>query len=98
MWKETINVGPSFPVAWQKQVTKLGEDRMRDSGEREPVEIEGIVKAVTDKAVLLTLDDDTEEWIPKSQIEDCDVDVDDLEKGDKIRIEIPAWLAEEKGL
>jgi hypothetical protein len=71
---------------------------MRNSSERLPVEIEGVVKAVTDTAVLLALDDDTEEWIPKSVIEDCDVGEDNLEKGDKIRIEIPGWLAEEKGL
>jgi len=50
----------------------------------------------TDRAVLIEVDG-VEDWIPKSQISDASVeDLDDLEKGDKVDITIPAWLAEEK--
>jgi hypothetical protein len=55
------------------------------------------VKQVTAKALLVKVDD-SDVWIPKSQILDCDKDVDDVEIGDVVEIIIPQWLAEEKGL
>lgn len=54
----------------------------------------------TDMAILVVnVDDDDDDadagiWIPKSQIEDTDRD----EPGDEGYIEIPEWLADEKGL
>jgi len=51
----------------------------------------------TDKAILVEIDGD-KEWIPRSQIYDASVDLDELEKGDPVTITIPEWLAEEKGL
>ncbi len=50
-------------------------------GRSDPVEVEGVVKAVTKLAVLIDCGGDEEVWIPRSQI-----------------LEIPEWLAEEKGL
>ena len=44
----------------------------------------------TEKAVLLLIEDDWEEWVPKSQILSHD------EEG--CIMEIPRWLAEAKGL
>ncbi len=37
-------------------------------------------------------------WLPKSQIEYCEADLIGITKGDQIEINIPEWLAEEKGL
>jgi len=53
--------------------------------------------ASTDKAILVEVDG-VKDWIPKSQIYDSSVDLDELEKGDPATITIPEWLAEEKGL
>lgn len=61
------------------------------------VGLEGEVRAVTDKAILVEIDGD-EEWIPKSQIIDCDEDVDGIIEGDFVKFSIPGWLAEAKGL
>jgi len=36
-------------------------------------------------------------WIPLSQISDSDEDLDELEEGDEVTVEIPKWLAREKG-
>jgi cold shock CspA family protein len=47
------------------------------------------------KAVLVN-DGTKDVWIPKSQIEDPDMD--DVETGDHIDIMIPEWLATDKGL
>lgn len=53
------------------------------------------IKAETQKAFLVLLDDDSEHWIPFSQI-------DGAEKhsaGDKdVVLSITEWIAEEKGL
>ena len=38
------------------------------------------------------------DWIPKSVIKDSDTDIDEIEAGDEITIEIPEWLARQKGL
>ena len=45
------------------------------------------------KEALLVFDGDNEVWLPKSQIE-----YDFFEKGKEITIEIPEWIAIEKGL
>lgn len=49
----------------------------------------------TDGAILVE-DGDGKYWLPKSQI-DYDSGPE-YEKGDEIEIDIPEWLAEEKGL
>lgn len=54
----------------------------------------GTVKHDTGKAVLLT-DGVEDYWIPHSQIIDSD---DDLKPGETVEIEVPLWLAEEKGI
>ncbi len=54
------------------------------------VEVDVFIKAQTDLAILT----DDDEWLPKSQI----VDGDYLETGTDVGIEIPEWLALEKGL
>ena len=48
----------------------------------------------TDGAILVE-DEDGKYWLPKSVIE---YDGAEYEKGDEITIDIPEWLAEEKGL
>ncbi len=48
----------------------------------------------TDLAILVDIDGD-EVWLPKSQIEMSD---GSLDAGDLIEIDVPDWLAEEKGL
>lgn len=53
------------------------------------------VKVETDRALLCVFDDGSEEWIPKSQIQE---DSQVHEKGDVGEIAIPRWLASEKGL
>lgn len=37
-------------------------------------------------------------FIPRSMIRECDSELDDIQLGDEIIIEIPLWLAREKGL
>ena len=39
-----------------------------------------------------------DQWIPISQIIDSDPAVDEMEEGETVTIEIPFWLAVEKGL
>lgn len=38
------------------------------------------------------------DWIPKSAIKESDTEIDEIEAGEEITIEIPAWLARQKGL
>jgi len=38
------------------------------------------------------------DWIPKSMIKDSDTEIDEIEAGEEITIDIPAWFAREKGL
>lgn len=58
----------------------------------------------TDKAYLVRDDDDKEIWIPKSQVshisfgEDIDPGNDGEILKEIIELEIPKWLAEDKGL
>ena len=71
---------------------------------RETVTITDIVAAVTRKALLLkscaepSYAKHAQEWIAKSQIIECDSDLDDIAVGEEITIEIPLWIAREKGL
>lgn len=74
--------------------------------EQENIILEGQIVAVTKRSILLrigTVDryvqhDQPEEWIPKSQIEDCDADIDKFQPDDQIRLEIPYWFAKEREL
>lgn len=50
------------------------------------------IKHRTEKAVLVTVDDDNEEWLPLSQIE-----VDDNKDGTHT-VTAPVWLLTDKGL
>ena len=59
---------------------------------RELVEVDVVVLAETELAFLVS-DGIVEEWVPKSQIED-----DGLYIGYEGTIEIPEWLAVDKGL
>lgn len=54
----------------------------------------------TDKAIGVKELPDADDiiWLPLSQIEIDDVELDSAEKGDDIEVNIPTWLAEEKGL
>jgi len=65
----------------------------------ETVEVDIICTYIrsSDRAILIEVDGE-QDWIPKSQIIDASVDLDDLEKGDPVTITIPEWLAEEKVL
>jgi len=61
---------------------------MQDSDDFTIIEYSRI-KSETDKAWLLILDDGEREWFPKSV---CVLDKENFE------IEVPMWLAEQKGL
>lgn len=71
---------------------------------QETVTISDIVAAVTPKAILLKQSagpswaKHEQEFIPKSLIVECDTEIDDIEVGDEIEIEIPLWLARKKRL
>ncbi len=54
-------------------------------------------KRQTEGAVLIH-DGDTDAWLPKSQIILVDEEWDDIEEDEIINIEVPDWLAEEKGV
>ena len=59
-------------------------------------------KTQTDNAIGVAEFDDYEDgdiiWLPKSQIEYNEIDMDATEEGDEVEIEIPEWLAKAKGL
>ena len=71
---------------------------------RDTVTITDVVAAVTSKALLLkqcaqpSWAKHDQEWIAKSQIEDCDAELDEIAVGDEITIEIPRWLARKIGV
>ncbi len=52
------------------------------------------VKHETDKAYLFKFDDETEEWVPKSQLKNRE----EFEGSQEGLIVLPQWLIEEKGL
>lgn len=62
----------------------------------EPVFLEGDILHTTNDAVLFNFGwtDGREVWIPKSQLRYCST----FEIGETAEIEIPLWLAEDKGL
>lgn len=72
----------------------------------ENIILEGTVVAISERAILLrigvadrnVLHEQPEEWLPKSQIEDSDMPVEQMEKDDKVRLEIPSWIGVERGL
>lgn len=66
---------------------------MRDLELDEEHEITATVKALTGKAVLISVDGGDEVWLPLSQIT---MSKDDPEKGDEVEITMPVWLAREK--
>ena len=74
------------------------------SREQKTFTVSDTVAAVGPKALLLksgarpSYSKHDQQWIPKSQIIECDCEIDDIEIGDEIEIEIPLWLAREKGL
>lgn len=74
----------------------------RREGIMETVTLTDKVVAVTRKAILLDQFEvkagrGQQEWIAKSQIVECDCEIDDIEIGEEITIEIPAWLARRIG-
>lgn len=61
--------------------------------EPEYVEIEGVIEAETELAVLVSTDDDDPTWIPKSQIGGMDTDKQGL-----TALEVTEWFAIKEGL
>jgi len=59
------------------------------------VEVNGEVKATTERAVLLDVGDGDRVWLPRSQIEEG---IDDVEVGEDLTVTIPEWLANQEGL
>ena len=57
--------------------------------------VEGTVKHATEAAVLIEVEEGNEVWIPRTLIS---YGPEEFSKGDEIEIEIPFWLAEERGL
>lgn len=56
-----------------------------------------VIEGATNKAVKVDFGN-TEAWIPRSLIVDCDPDIDTCDRGDIVHIELPEWLAKEKGV
>lgn len=54
-----------------------------------------VVKHETDKALLVRMEDQTERWIPKSQIHD---DSDVYRKNQDGELKVTKWFAEKEGL
>lgn len=54
-----------------------------------------LIKAETDKALLLVLEDDSEYWVPLSLVADSD----DYRKGQKnCTVSVAEWFAKKEGL
>ena len=75
----------------------------------EYIDIEGAVKASTDRGLLVTIhtigEKDApfglEEWFPKKQllvVKDKEVDFDNLSRGDIIAFQLPTRIALDRGL
>lgn len=71
---------------------------MRDeyTKKQREVELEVRVRAVTDKAMLVSTDGTNQAWLPKSQITDWSGS-EELDSN-TTSIFVPEWLAVEKGL
>ena len=55
------------------------------------------IKALTEDGLLI--EDDIEPfWLPKSQLECLDRDMEDLEAGDEAEFWVPDWLAEKNNI
>ena len=65
-------------------------------GKQADVELDVKVKAVTDKAILVSTDGTNQVWLPKSQITDWSGS-DELDSS-TTSVFVPEWLAIEKGL
>lgn len=63
-------------------------------GNKDLVEIDLTIKAETDMALLVDDGCIEEVWLPKSQIQYDE----DAEVGDTIIVDVPEWLALDKGL
>ena len=78
--------------------------RYNSSAQTDTVTVTDLVAAVTSKSLLLkqcarpSWQRHEQEFIAKSLIVDSDTELDEIEVGDEITIEIPLWLAREKGL
>ena len=59
------------------------------------VEVDVEIVAVTDRSVLLGFQDECEEWIPLSQIED---NGERLRQGAQMTLYIRQWILEERGI
>ncbi len=80
----------------QKEKPNMNYDPFHEN-EDDVIELAVEIEYVTEMAVKITEQiDDDDVWIPKSQIRN--VDPDDLLPGRSLTIEIPQWLALEKGL
>lgn len=62
------------------------------------VDVDGVLLAETDDAVLIGEydDDDDGHWIPKSQIRDWPDHLYD--RGDDVKLSVTEWIAKKKGL
>ena len=67
-----------------------------EGGRRMSVELNVEILRETDKAFLIVVDAGKEYWIPKSQIDSDESNVDS--EGDKGILVVTDWIAEEKGL
>ncbi len=71
---------------------------MRNSSPSPIIEVEVVVRRVTDKAILVNHGVPEEVWVPKSQISDWSDGPDDAPGYGTTSIFIPEWLATEKGM
>lgn len=77
----------------------MSVERQRDHFDDESdelVEFDGTVKGTTEKAVLITVEEN-DYWIPKSQMNFL-VPRELPNEGEELAFEIPMWLADDKGL
>jgi len=66
-------------------------------GSDETFEIDVTVKAVTAKALLVILEDLSEEWVPKSQIQSHGDINANARKDDSGTMIVSEWIARQKG-
>jgi hypothetical protein len=91
--KLAVNLREIFESRKQNQTTRAGLMR-----ERPPIEVCGVVVALTTKALLITpngVDNSIliyERWIPRSQIVASRPSIDDINVGNYIEMLVSAWL------
>ena len=66
-----------------------------EDDEMNTYEITGRVVRTTERAALIDIDEHGEEWIPFSQMEVYDPD---MERDDEVTVTITEWIAQQKGL